>query len=69
MIVWMKVTDDRYELPELIAYSAIELADMCGVSKNSVYSANSRYRSGQNKHSVYQRVEIELERGDEEDVL
>ena len=23
MIVWMKVTDDRYELPELIADSAI----------------------------------------------
>ena len=31
MVVWLRVTKDKYELPEYIADTAEELADMLGI--------------------------------------
>lgn len=36
--IWMKVSQDRYRLPEVIASSAAELARKCGVTKSAVYN-------------------------------
>ena len=46
MTVYMKITKDKYELPEAIADSIIELARMCGVSWRTIdgalYRINAR---------------------------
>ena len=39
MTVYMKITQDKYELPEVIADSIIELARMCGVSWRTIDGA------------------------------
>ena len=36
MIVWMKVTKDKYELPVAIADSCKELAEIVGKTSNTV---------------------------------
>lgn len=57
MTVWMKVTDDEYELPIVIADSAAELARMLGCSANSIYSSICRFNMGYT--SRYRKVEID----------
>lgn len=58
MKLYMRVTDDQYELPIAVADTHGELARMCGVSRNTVASALSHARrNGQN--SVYKEVEVE----------
>ena len=59
VIVWMKVTDDAYELPEVVALSSQELADKCGVTRNAIESEVSRFRKGILKSCKYRRVEID----------
>ena len=61
MILWLRVTNDAYELPEAVAGSAGELARMFGVSKTTVQSAASRYEHGALKSSIWRRVVIEDE--------
>ena len=39
MTVYMKITRDKYELPEAVADSIIELARMCGVSWRTIDGA------------------------------
>ena len=39
MTVYMKITQDKYELPEAIADSIIDLARMCGVSWRTIDGA------------------------------
>ena len=39
MTVYMKITQDKYELPEAVADSIIELARMCGVSWRTIDGA------------------------------
>lgn len=56
--IWMKVTDDKYELPIAIAESAGQLAIMLGVSRNCIRSAVSHARK-EGKKSVYKKIEIE----------
>ena len=57
-VVFMKVSTDKYALPECIADSAKELADKCGIKQSSIYENISRA-----KHNivteVYCRVEID----------
>lgn len=33
---WLKVTQDKYELPLVVAENRQELADMCGIKLNSL---------------------------------
>ena len=60
MVIWMKVTQDIYELPLMIADSAQELADMCGVGVNAIYSGVSKNKTGKMKHGSYRKVEYPL---------
>lgn len=57
----MKVTDDVYELPVLVADSCKELAETLGISPTTISSSIKRYESGERHSSIYRRVEIEEE--------
>ena len=39
MTVYMKITQDKYELPEAVSESIIELANICDVSWRTIYRA------------------------------
>ena len=54
MVIWMKVSKDKYELPEIIADSASELAKKCNVTRNVIYSCINRQGRSQ-----YKKVRIE----------
>lgn len=58
-IVYMKVTEDEYELPEIIAESAEELAKICGTTSAAVSGTALKHRQGKiKKHPKYVRVII-----------
>lgn len=59
MTLWMMVSKDKYELPLAVADSAPQLAEMVGVSVNSIFSSYSCYIHGKHKFSRYRKVEIE----------
>jgi hypothetical protein len=56
-VIWMRVSSDEYELPELIADTSEELARMCGITLMSLYSSMSKYRAGE-RFSPYRRVKV-----------
>ena len=55
----MKISHDAYELPEAVADTAEELADICGTTKNSICSTIGHAKKGKRKWSPYVKVEIE----------
>lgn len=57
--VYMKVSKDKYQLPEVIADSVKELAEKCGESPRVVSSLASKASKGKHKNSPFIRVEIE----------
>ena len=59
----MKVTNDEYELPVLVANSAVELAKMIGCSPNNIYSSisHSKHRG---QRTSFRRVKIDEENKD-----
>lgn len=59
MILYIKVTKDKFELPVAVADSVIELAEMTGTTKNTIYSTMSHLKEGRIKWSAYQKVEVE----------
>ena len=61
MIIWMKVSKDGLELPEAVADTPEELAEMLGVDPSTIERAARRYEKGQVAFSIYRRVEIEEE--------
>lgn len=58
MVVWMEVTQDKYELPLVVADSSVELARIVGVTKNHIYSRMSHYNNGRYKTSRFVKVVI-----------
>lgn len=48
-MVWMEVDLNNKELPLHIADSAVELAEICGTTRNNVESAASKAKHGRNK--------------------
>lgn len=44
MTIYMRVSRDKYELPEAVSDSIIELANMCHINWRSIYKAV--YNSG-----------------------
>ena len=58
MDIWMKVSDDEYELPELVADTQAELARLCGVQRASIASALVKARKS-GWRSTYAHVHIE----------
>ena len=59
MYVWVAVSKDEYELPEIVADSAAEMARKAGTTKNNVQSSFSKYRKGVYKYSRFHKVEID----------
>lgn len=57
MYVWMKVSDDKYELPEAIADTLPEMAAMCGTTAANIRKQNA-YRKKHGLHPLYVRVDI-----------
>ena len=55
--VYMKVTNDEYELPVAIADSFVELARMLGIKPQSIYDSMSHVKS-RGSWTPYIRVEI-----------
>ena len=45
MNIWMMVTSDEFELPLAVADSASELAEICGVKANIIYSSISHHHA------------------------
>ena len=60
--IWIKVTDDAYELPVLIADSASELAELAGVSPNTIY-ASVHFEKYKKFKSRYKKVVIDCDDG------
>ena len=56
--IYMKVTKDRYSLPEAVATSVKELARICGVSENAISSSIGHAKRGDWK-SPYVKVVVE----------
>ena len=61
MMVYMLVSQDKYELPLIVALSAAELARKCGVNKYTIIGQILRYEQGKIHRSRYVRVEIDEE--------
>ena len=57
--LYLKVTNDKYELPLFVADGAKELADREGVKVNTIYSSISHYERGDTKYTPYRRVILE----------
>lgn len=68
-VLYLAVTADRYELPIYVADTALELADVLGLSHKSVHSTFSKYASGELSGELsgrrLMRVRIEEEDDDE----
>lgn len=61
MYLYIKVTNDKYELPMAVASSVAELARITWANENTIRSLICRYERGKKKRSIYQRVVIEEE--------
>lgn len=59
--LWMKVTNDKYELPLAVAESIAELARMTGTTRNSLNSIFCRNRKGLKASKHYVEVIIDDE--------
>ena len=57
MNIWLKVTNDKYELPVAVADSASELAQLLGIKKNNIFSAISHAQK-QGYKCQYRKVVI-----------
>lgn len=64
--IYMLVTEDKYELPVMVASSASQLAKMCGVTANTVLAMAWRHDKGIHKRSKY--VRVKLEEGDDDEL-
>lgn len=63
MTLYIKVTNDKYELPVAVADSPSELAIMLGLKRQTLWSIFSRVRKGEYRYKIYQIVEIDEEVG------
>lgn len=58
-VLYMKVTNDKYELPLCVCDSVTELSHKTGYPKSSIHSMLTRHQKG------WVRVEIEIEEEEE----
>lgn len=58
--LYLKVSRDKYELPEAVADSVSELARLCGVNAQSVFCRIS-HANQNGTWCCYRRIEIEEE--------
>lgn len=58
MILYIRISKDKYELPIAVADTVTELAKMCGVRRDTIYQMMSRY-GALGKWCPYRKVEVE----------
>lgn len=58
MKIYMKVSNDEYRLPIAWGETYRELADLLGLSRDTVKNSFMRLRSGRVKDSLYVEVDI-----------
>ena len=58
--IWLKVSADVYELPLAVADSAKELAGLCGISLNGLFSYMSRCKK-EGRDCIYKKILVEEE--------
>lgn len=61
--IWMAVTPDEYELPLAIADTAKELAELVGISTETVKSNTCRHNSGNMSGRKFVKVPREWSEG------
>ena len=61
--LWIKVSNDKYELPLAVGDTAQELANLCGTTKNAIITSRYHFKVGDVKFTPYRKVRI----SDEED--
>ena len=61
MRVWMRITSDQYQLPEVIADTVEELSELTGVKIGSIRSTASRVVHGRLKTGTFVYVDIDEE--------
>lgn len=59
MKLYMRVSADDLELPEAVAETQVELAEMCGVAVNTIARSLHFVRKGVYKNSIYKEVEVD----------
>lgn len=65
MKIWMKVTQDEFELPLAVANTSYELAKICGTTANNVRSTVAKGKSGIIKNPSFVMVEVKEGETDE----
>lgn len=55
--VYMKITNDKYELPVAVADTASELANILGIKKSSIAASMYHARAGKRKE-IYIKVYV-----------
>lgn len=63
--VWMRCGPPPYLLPEVVANSAAELAEMCGTTVNCIRSYISHRKNGFTKNAE-RYVVVDIEEGEDE---
>lgn len=58
MTLFLKVTDDEFELPIAVAESITELAKVLKMKKSSLVTVFSKVRHGSKKYKQYKIVEV-----------
>ena len=58
MILWLRVTQDEYELPMVVADSRTELAEMLGVRPKNI-SSTMAHAKRRGWRCCYQKVEVD----------
>lgn len=61
MRIWMRITSDKYQLPEAIADTVEELSELTGVKIGSIRSTASHLVHGRLKHGTFIYVDIDDE--------
>lgn len=58
MILWLMVSRDKYELPEIVCDSASELSRLSGFSLSYIYNALYKVQIGKWSTCRFKKVEI-----------
>ena len=56
--LYLKVTNDKYELPLAVGDSVIDLARLLNMKRSSLESVFSKVRHGSKSHRMYKIVEV-----------
>lgn len=59
MILWLEVTNDKYELPVAVADTSDELGRMVGVTGNTIRKMVYKHRKGLVDHTRYILLRID----------